>query len=158
MRDFGIYVCDHSYMMTNSNSPNNLNQLLTSKSDWNHFLNYHCVLFWSASNIYKKFPWKIGKIHFRLCFGSLARNQIGRFIAISNKYSAKKSRIWETKNLLTDTDSRTDTILERLHYFFGGDNRQTDNATLWKNRTISLKITPFVIRGSFSSAQLNKQP
>ena len=26
----------------------------------------------------------------------------------------KKSRIWETKNLSTDADSRTDTILERL--------------------------------------------
>ena len=30
----------------------------------------------------------------------------------------KKSRIREKKNLLTDADSRTDTILEGLHYFF----------------------------------------
>ena len=29
----------------------------------------------------------------------------------------KKSRLRETKNLSTDADSRTDTILERLRYF-----------------------------------------
>ena len=29
----------------------------------------------------------------------------------------KKSRIWETPTLSTDADSRTDTILERLHDF-----------------------------------------
>ena len=30
-------------------------------------------------------------------------------------FKKKKSRILETKNLLTDADRRTDTILERLH-------------------------------------------
>ena len=34
--------------------------------------------------------------------------------AIISAFTVRKSRIWETKNLSTDEDSRTDTILERL--------------------------------------------
>ena len=36
----------------------------------------------------------------------------------SCRYITKKSRLRETKNLLTDADSRTDTILERLIFIF----------------------------------------
>ena len=36
------------------------------------------------------------------------------------KKNTKKSRIWETKNLSTDADSRTDTILKRLQGRGGG--------------------------------------
>ena len=36
----------------------------------------------------------------------------------SSKYQWKKTRIRETKNILTDADSRTDTILKRLGYLF----------------------------------------
>ena len=44
---------------------------------------------------------------------------LGPFVEVANKAAeaettTKKSRRWETKNLSTDEDSRTDTILERL--------------------------------------------
>ena len=36
------------------------------------------------------------------------------FIRPKGRVKLKKSRIWETKNLSTDADSRTDTIFKRL--------------------------------------------
>ena len=38
-------------------------------------------------------------------------------ILMKEAEAEKQSRIWETMNLSTDADSRTDTILEKLHYY-----------------------------------------
>ena len=38
-------------------------------------------------------------------------------ILMKEAEAEKQSCIWETLNLSTDADSRTDTILEKLHYF-----------------------------------------
>ena len=47
--------------------------------------------------------------------------QMSRLLFFSIKCLLKKSRIRESKNLSTDAESRTDTILERLRYI---KNRQ----------------------------------